>query len=67
MTSFTVVPVDVFRDVRARVSHTVVGSKIDTFVLDQALNPFDEDVVTPGVGSIHGQLYAVIEAPAHWM
>ena len=35
-TSFTVVPVDVLRDVRARVFHAVVGSKIDTFVLDRA-------------------------------
>jgi len=59
MTSFTVVPVDVLRDVRARVSHAVVGSKIDTFVLDRAPNSFDEDVVTPGAASIHGQLYAM--------
>ena len=35
MTSFTFVPVDVLRDVRARVSRAVVGSKIDTFVLDR--------------------------------
>ena len=59
MTTFTVVPADVLRDVRARVAHAVVGSKIDTFVLDRAPNPFDEDVVTPGATSVHGQLHVM--------
>ena len=59
MTSFTVVPTDVLRDVRARVAHAVVGSKIDTFVLDRAPDPFDEDVIAPGATSVHGQLNAI--------
>jgi hypothetical protein len=59
MTTFTVVPVDVLRDVRARIAHAVVSSKIDTFVLDRAPDPFDEDVVTPSPLSVHGQLYAM--------
>ncbi len=50
MTSFTVVPTDVLRDVRARVAHALVGSKIDTF---------DEDVIAPGATSVHGQLNAI--------
>ena len=59
MTSFTVVPVDVLRDIRARVFHAVVGSKIDTFVLDRAPDPFDEDVIAPGAMSVHGQLHTM--------
>jgi len=59
MTTFTVVPADVLRDVRPCVAHAVVGSKIDTFVLDRAPNPFDEDVIAPGSASVHGQLYAM--------
>ena len=59
MTTFTVVPADVLRDVLARVAHAVVGSKIDTFVLDRAPDPFDEDVIAPGATSVHGQLNAI--------
>ena len=37
MTTFTVVPTDVLRNVRPRRSHAVVGSKIDTFSFDEPL------------------------------
>ena len=59
MTTFTVVPINILRYVRARVSHAVVGSKIGTFVLDRVPNPSDEDFVTPGAASVRGQVHAM--------
>ena len=59
MTAFTVVPVDVLRNVLARFTHAVVGPQRDPFVLDRAPDALKEDVVTPVPSSIHGQLHTM--------
>ena len=58
MAAIAVVEIEVLGDVRPGVADAVVGSQVDTLILDRTPQPLDEDVVAPGTLAIHRQLGA---------
>lgn len=58
-TTYAEMPIVVLLNVNARVTYAAVDSKIDTFVLDRAPAPFDENVISPGTASVYGKLQAI--------